>query len=159
MRKVLAMLVVIMFLISNISYADWGNADFHAGFGGHSDFHGGFGGWHHDRGWGRGGFWRGGHWFVDGVVVSIGVGAILWALPPHYKTVYVAGYPYFYDGVYYYRSNTDGSYIIVEPPQISIQPALIEPTYTRTVINGQEYLIAPDGRKFIHGQSGLIEVK
>ena len=75
--------------------------------------------YHHPRGY----HYYGGHWWLgDTIVAGLVAGTIIATLPPHYRTVYVGGVPYYYDGTYYYQSGPTG-YVVVQPAPGSVVEA------------------------------------
>jgi len=74
-------------------------------------------------------YYRQNHWYKSGsfwertIVSGLVAGAIVASLPPRTRTVYVSNSPYYYDGVYYFRSCPEG-YVVVEPSVIQ-RPAVI----------------------------------
>ncbi|MDD5618155.1 MAG: hypothetical protein PHG69_03595 [Candidatus Omnitrophica bacterium] len=87
------------------------------GYGSHGGrSHGGHGNWdwgyHHPRGY----HWYNGYWWLgDAIVAGLVIGATLSSLPPNYKTVYVKGARYYYDGVYYYQPAPLGYVVVADP--------------------------------------------
>ena len=71
----------------------------------------------------RGYHYYGGRWWLgDAIVAGLVAGTIIATLPPHYRTVYVGGVPYYYDGTYYYQ-NCPSGYVVVQPAQAPIVEA------------------------------------
>jgi hypothetical protein len=129
MRKVLSLVLAGMFLVSGCAYA-WP------------------GGWGHDRY-----EYRGGHYWLGGAIVGGLVAGAIVASLDRPRVVVIDGANYYYDGTYYYTSTPNG-YVVVNPPV-----AVVQPVVNKVIYRGQEYLVYPDGRWFIQGASGLIEVR
>lgn len=133
MKRVLGLMLVSMFLVSGCAFAwpgdEWGRHDRYE--------------------------YRGGHYWLGGAIVGgLVAGAVVASLDSP-RVVVVNGAQYYYDGNYYYTSTPNG-YIVVNPPA----PVVVEqPAVNKVIYQGQEYLVYPDGRWFIQGQSGLIEVR
>jgi len=92
-------------------------------WGGHGGGHGGGRSYHY-----RDGRWYGRGWFgFDVAVAALTIGAVVESLPFGYRTVVVAGQPYYYYDGYYYRSYPYG-YVVVPAPVV---PApVVTPVYT-----------------------------
>ncbi len=89
---------------------------------------------------GRGGhghyYYHGGHWYRSGwlwgsLATGLAIGAIVATLPPHHRTVYVNGAPYYYDDGFYYRPGPTG-YVVIPPPATTT--IVTVPAATTTVI-------------------------
>lgn len=133
MKRAFGLVLISTFLVSGCAFADWG--------------------WgHHDRY-----EYRGGHYWLGGAIVGgLVAGAILASLPERHDIVYVGGVQYWYDGTYYYQSTPNG-YVVVQP----VQPEIVvvqQPQYSHIQYQGVDYLVS-NGRWFVQGVSGLIEVK
>jgi hypothetical protein len=106
--------------------------DVFAGGGGghHGDRHhhdrGWYGGWnlgyHHPRGYH---YYRNNWWLGDAIVTSLALGTVLTSLPPSYRLVYINGYPYYYDGLYYYQAAPEG-YVVVNPTIVQASPVIVQ---------------------------------
>ena len=84
--------------------------------------------YHHPRGY----HWYGGRWWLgDAIVAGLVAGTIIATLPPHYRTVYVGGVPYYYDGTYYYQ-NCPSGYVVVQP---AIAPVVVASTPATVVVS------------------------
>jgi len=97
--------------------------------------------YHHPRGY----HYYGGHWWLgDTIVAGLVAGTIIATLPPHYRTVYVGGVPYYYDGTYYYQSGPTG-YVVVQP---AVAPVVLAPA--------PAVVVAPP---VVHNASVTVKVK
>jgi len=84
--------------------------------------------YHHPRGY----HYYGGHWWLgDTIVAGLVAGTIIATLPPHYRTVYVGGVPYYYDGTYYYQSGPTGYVVVQQPAQA---PVVVAPAVATSVV-------------------------
>jgi len=96
-------------------------------------------------------YYRGGHWYKSGsfwgrsIVSGLIAGAIVASLPPRTRTVYVSNDPYYYDGVYYFRSCPDG-YTVVEPPVVQ-RPMVIVQRQPATIQNSDVVTINVPNRR------------
>ena len=130
MKRVLALMLILVLCVSNISYA-WPDRD---------------------RGWGhRDGYrYHDGGWWVGGALVGgLALGAIIASLPP--RVTYVNGY--YYDGTYYYQQTPDG-YVVVEPSVVVSIPPDFQPVQWR----GTTYYTR-DNRWYIVTTSGLVQIE
>jgi len=115
-------------------------------------------------GWGHRGHYRyhdGGWWMGGALVGALVAGAIIESLPPHYNVVYVNGFPYYYDGSYYYI-RTEGGYQVVESPQpvvVVAQPVtvVVPHDYIPVQFRGETYYVH-NGHWFELRDGGLHEV-
>jgi hypothetical protein len=89
-------------------------------------------------GWGRHGYYySGGNWWLgNAIVAGLVAGAVVASLPPRCETVYVGGYPYYYDGSYYYQRSPNG-YVVVEP--VEGEPVAVQPVATSENVPPQNY--------------------
>jgi hypothetical protein len=102
MKKVITFLLIAIMLFSISPAFAW-----------HNDYH-------HPRGYH---YYKGRWWLGDAIVAGIALGTIIAELPPHCKTVYVGGVPYYYDGMYYFQRGPAG-YIVVQP---AVAPVVVAP--------------------------------
>jgi len=84
----------------------------------------------------REGRWYGRGWFGLEVAVSaLTIGAVVESLPYGYRTVVVAGQPYYYCDGYYYRYYPYG-YVVVPPP-------VVTPVYTSVPVVAPAPVVIP----------------
>lgn len=78
--------------------------------------------------------------YVKRVVVPRPAQVIIKTIPANYVTVYYSGIPYYYfNGVYYIKSDTKDEYKPVQPPVGTIVPVLPDGAVTKTIDDKMYY--------------------
>lgn len=99
MKKILSIFIVLLFTFGSLAlaYSPYAPHYYH---GDHRVYH------YRDHGW----------WLGGALVTGLAIGAIIDSPPPMISVMYVNGYPYYYDGRYYYQA-VDGGYMVIPTPQ------------------------------------------